>query len=114
MSPKGEVLVFGVSQQGKGEIHTCDVLGGAEETWLLEPAPSVTRGFGGGCFQWLPDGSGVVYAAKTGELWEAARGGTSACRIDTQSPVTASRFGVAVSASGEWIACVQNLCELVV
>jgi dipeptidyl aminopeptidase/acylaminoacyl peptidase len=114
VSPAGDVVVFGASQQGKGELRTIAVSGGSEEAWALEPAPSVTRGFGGGCFQWLPDGSGVVYAAKTGGLWEAARGATSACRIDTQAPVDASRFGVAVSPNGEWVACVQNLCELVV
>ena len=58
VSPAGDVLVFGASQQGKGELRTIAGVGGAEETWSLEPAPSVTRGFGGGCFQWRGVGEG--------------------------------------------------------
>ena len=33
------------------------------------PDPAPGRGMGGGCFSWLADSTGVVYAAVDGELW---------------------------------------------
>jgi dipeptidyl aminopeptidase/acylaminoacyl peptidase len=37
----------------------------------LHPAPAAGRGFGGGAFDWLPDGRGVVYVDAEGAVWRA-------------------------------------------
>ena len=67
LDPTGAFVAFGSSHDGKGELRLVD-MAGVESPWPLDPVHAVGRGMGGGCFRWLPDGSGIVYAAKTGGL----------------------------------------------
>ena len=47
-----------------------EVDGRAPERLLtFGPEPSPGRGFGGGCFSWLPSSAGIIHAARDGELW---------------------------------------------
>jgi dipeptidyl aminopeptidase/acylaminoacyl peptidase len=74
---------------------------------------------GAGCFRWLPDGSGIVYAAKDGGLWEAsppvAGRQVEACRIDTRHEGTFTALhGVALSADARFVAAVDSLTSIVV
>jgi dipeptidyl aminopeptidase/acylaminoacyl peptidase len=42
---------------------------GVERTVTADPAPRGAPAYGGGVFDWLPDGSGLVCAAGDGNLW---------------------------------------------
>ena len=89
-----------------------DLATGDEHDLVTDPQPAVGRGMGGGCFQWLPDGTGVVYAGKDGHLYEQPLAGLSR-RIDGQHD-HGPLHGVALSRDGRWIACVDSLQFLVV
>ena len=96
-----------------------DLATGTETVWQLDPAPALGRGFGGGCFRWLPDGSGVVYAARDGGIWEASLPGGESdhvpCRVDTQRPDGIGPLhGVALSHDARFVAAVDSLTSLVV
>ncbi|MGB0115046.1 MAG: prolyl oligopeptidase family serine peptidase [Ilumatobacteraceae bacterium] len=79
LAPGGDRVAFVQRWRGRASISTVDIDGGAEQLVTFGPDPAPGRGFGGGCFDWLPDGSGVVYAAVDGELWRMA--GTNLERI---------------------------------
>ena len=70
-----------------------------------DPAPVPSRSYGGGAFDWLPDGSGLVYAAADGGLWlTPVDGGIARCVIAPQpaGPVSSP----AVAPDGTTVACV--------
>ncbi len=68
LSPDGSRVAFVAASGGSTAIVVVDVAGGPEHTLTTTP-PSPGRGLGGGCYDWLPDGSGIVYAAADGDLW---------------------------------------------
>lgn len=80
--------------------------GGAERIVTVAPAPSRPRPFGGGCFDWLPDGSAVVYAA-VGDLWLQPISGGSPRRLTTQ-PLKQLATAPAVSPDGTEVAYVVD------
>jgi dipeptidyl aminopeptidase/acylaminoacyl peptidase len=69
LSPDGTIVAFVQRWSGSSAIVLVPVLGGAERLLTTSPEPAPGRGMGGGCFDWLADSSGVVYAAIDGELW---------------------------------------------
>jgi dipeptidyl aminopeptidase/acylaminoacyl peptidase len=75
ISPDGQTVAFVQRWRGAAAIMTVPVQGGAERVLSTGPDPAPGRGMGGGCFDWHPDGTGVVYAAKDGELWWQPIGG---------------------------------------
>ena len=109
-APDGSVAAF----VERGPSGTAIVLvpagGGAERrlTALVEPRPG--RGSGGGCYDWLPDGSGVVYVAIDGDLWRQDIAATPARRLTDLGPGPAITEP-AVSPSGTHIAFVVDLAE---
>ncbi|MGH9134889.1 MAG: S9 family peptidase [Ilumatobacteraceae bacterium] len=68
LSPDGSRVAFVASSSGSSAIAVVPVAGGPERMLTTLPHPAPGRGLGGGCFDWLPDGSGVVYAAVDGDL----------------------------------------------
>ena len=76
LAPGGDRLAFVVTAGGRSQLVVLDlasgpgpVTAGPEAVISSDPAPSAARPFSGGVFDWLPDGSGVVYAAAEGGLW---------------------------------------------
>lgn len=69
LAPDGGDVAFVMRWRGASAIVVVPVSGGPERLLTTAPSPSPGRGMGGGCFDWLPDSSGVVYAASDGELW---------------------------------------------
>ena len=59
----------------RSAVTIVDVAGGPERMLTASPDPRPGRSMGGGCFDWLADGSGVVYVGVDGELWLQRRGG---------------------------------------
>ena len=119
LDPTGVWLAFGSSHDGVGALRLVELSDGSEREWPLSPVPALARGMGGGCFRWLPDGSGIIYAAKDGGLWEAslpiADEFVEACRVDTRHEGTfTSLHGVAVSDDSRFVAAIDSLTSVVV
>jgi dipeptidyl aminopeptidase/acylaminoacyl peptidase len=70
LSPDGRRVAFAHRWGGSAAISAVPTSGGGPERLLtFGPDPAPGRGSGGGCYAWLPDSDGVVYAARDGELW---------------------------------------------
>lgn len=83
-SPDDTAVAFTMSWGGRAAIVLVPSTGGPER--LLTTAPEPRPGRNGGCFDWLPDGSGVVYAAKDGNLWLQPVPGGPPSRLTDQGP----------------------------
>ncbi len=68
LSPDGAFVAFVERWRGAASIVIVPTVGGPERLLTAGPDPSPGRGLGGGCFDWHPDGTGIVYCA-AGELW---------------------------------------------
>lgn len=68
-SPDGQRVAFVQRWGARAAVMVVAIDGGPERAFTTSPDPSPGRGMGGGCFDWLPDGSGIVYVASDGELW---------------------------------------------
>ncbi|HVM55721.1 MAG TPA: S9 family peptidase [Acidimicrobiales bacterium] len=77
LSPDGTRLAFLATQGGVARIVVVDLDGaGPEVVVTTDPPPIPTQAYGGGAFDWIADGSGLVYAAVDGGLWrQPASGG---------------------------------------
>jgi dipeptidyl aminopeptidase/acylaminoacyl peptidase len=69
LSPDGQWLAFVARWASAAAIVAVPTGGGPERIVTAGPEPSPGRGLGGGCFDWLPDGAALVYAARDGNLW---------------------------------------------
>ena len=69
LSPDGTRVAFGSTAMGRGSLIVVPVGGGAQVTVTSAPPPRPAAAYGGGAYDWLPDGSGLVYAAVDGGLW---------------------------------------------
>ena len=85
-SPDGTLVAFVVRWDASAAIVVVPASGGPERIVTVAPQPSPGRGFGGGCFDWRPDGSGLVYAARDGDLWLQPIPGGVARRISSVGP----------------------------
>lgn len=110
--PTGRRVAFGASAGGVASLRCVDLSSGEERELATDPQPAVGRGMGAGCYAWLPDGTGVVYAGKDGHIYEQLLSGL-ARRIDGQHD-HGPLHGVALSADARLIACVDSLQFLVV
>jgi dipeptidyl aminopeptidase/acylaminoacyl peptidase len=72
LSPEGTRVAFLANVMGRGQLVVTPVAGGPEVTVTSEPAPVPAASYGGGAFDWMPDGSALVYAATDGGLWTVA------------------------------------------
>lgn len=68
-SPDGTRVAFVQRWGSRAAVMVVPIEGGPERAWTTSPDPAPGRGLGGGCFDWLPDGSGIVYVGADGELW---------------------------------------------
>ena len=69
LSRDGTLVAFVTTVSGRGQLVVVPSTGGAELVVTSDPAPVPSRSYGGGAFDWLPDGTGLVYAAADGGLW---------------------------------------------
>jgi dipeptidyl aminopeptidase/acylaminoacyl peptidase len=81
LSPDGAVVAFVARWGSTAAVVAVPVDGGPERIVTTEPQPSPGRGLGGGCFAWRPDGSGLVYTARDGDLWLQPVPGGPATRV---------------------------------
>ena len=106
LSPSGDRLGFVATAGGRSQlvVLTLGEAPGAEVVVTSDPPPRGARAFSGGVFDWLPDGSGVVYAAADGGLWLQPITGAPPRRLVEQGPSAAP----AVSPDGSKVAYVVD------
>ena len=110
-SPDGTLVAF-VSRWG-GNVAICVVPidGGPERIVTTEPQPSAGRGLGGGCFDWMPDGSGIVYCGRDGNLWlQPIPGGAARPISDVDEGRTVAAPSIAPD--GSFVVAVVDQAEL--
>jgi Tol biopolymer transport system component len=100
LAPVGALVAFVVTVGGRGALVVLDLEGGHEQVVTTDPAPQGARAYGGGTFDWVPDGSGLVYAGADGGLWhqpvvggpprQLVAGATGPCAAPAVSPDGAS------------------------
>lgn len=86
LSPDGERLAFVATAGGRASLMVVGATGGPEITVTSEPAPPAAASYGGGVFDWLPDGRALVYVGSDGGLWLTAADGGPAHRIAEPHP----------------------------
>ena len=86
LAPDGSSIAFVATSAGSSAIVVVAADGGPERMLTTLPLPAAGRGLGGGCFDWLPDGSGIVYAAVGGELWLHSIAGGAVRRLTRHGP----------------------------
>lgn len=102
-----------VAGAGGAAIVVVPIDGGPERQLTSFPAPRPGRGTGGGGFDWLPDGSGVVYLGVDGGLWSQPFPGGDPRSI--AHPVAPEGLaGVAVSPDGTRVAVVADVERVLV
>lgn len=111
LSPDGDRLAFLSTVGGVAQLTVVDVAGGPELVITTTPPPLPSRAYGGGAFDWTPDGEALVYAATDGGLWRQPLVGGPPTRLVTGGgPVAAP----AVSPDGTRVAYVIDTREVCV
>jgi dipeptidyl aminopeptidase/acylaminoacyl peptidase len=105
LSPDAATVVFSCSWGAQSALVSLPTEGGPERILTTSPAPPRGRPLGGGTFDWLPDGSGVVYAGADGNLWRQPITGGAPTRLTDQSDESAASCP-AVSPDGVHVAFV--------
>ncbi|HMK12463.1 MAG TPA: S9 family peptidase [Acidimicrobiales bacterium] len=105
LSPDGSLVAFVTTVSGRGQLVVASSTSGPEIVITSQPAPRPSAAYGGGAFDWLPDGSGLVFAAADGALWLApVDGGPPRCVLDALPAGPAS--SPAVAPDGTKVACI--------
>ena len=89
LSPDGGRLAFLATAGGRAAVVVVDLAGGPELTVTSDPPPTPSRAYGGGAFDWTPDGAALVYAAVDGGLWLQAAAGGPPRRLVEHGPCAA-------------------------
>jgi dipeptidyl aminopeptidase/acylaminoacyl peptidase len=112
LSPDGTRIAFLSTVGGTARIVVVDLDGdGIEVVVTTAPPPVPSQAYGGGAFDWAPDGSSLVYAAVDGGLWRQAVAGGPPVRLVTGGgPVAAP----AVSPDGARVAYVIDARDVCV
>ncbi|HVC33337.1 MAG TPA: S9 family peptidase [Chloroflexota bacterium] len=77
-SPDGAWACYVQTRNGEGRILAVPTAGGPELQITSDPAAQASGSYGGGYFDWSPDGRALVYLARDSKLWIVpARGGRS-------------------------------------
>jgi len=81
VSPDGRWVAYLESYDGRGAIMVVPRAGGPARPLTTDPPASPAAAYGGGAFDWSPDGRWVVYSAADGKLWAVPVDGGRAWRL---------------------------------
>ncbi len=110
LSPDAATVAFLAVAAGGAAIVTTPAAGGPERVLTAEPAPARVHQWGGGAFEWYPDGRSLVYVARGGGLWRiGAHGGRPTPVVDAAPGAIASPVP---SPDGRQVAWVLDGCQL--
>ena len=111
LAPNGSSLAYVRSTTG-GSALMLSLLDGAPPRQLSSyPPPRGGRGLGGGCWNWLPDSSAVVYVAVDGNIWLQPVPGGPVRRVTGVGEGRGAQ-APAVSPSGDAIVYAVDQCEV--
>jgi dipeptidyl aminopeptidase/acylaminoacyl peptidase len=104
LSPDGSTLAVAVTAGGRGHLALVACAGGPELTLTADPPVAPAASYGGGVFDWLPSGEGLVYVAAGGGLYlQPVVGGPPRCLV-----ADGSIAGPAVSPDADKVAYVVD------
>ncbi|HEY4330965.1 MAG TPA: hypothetical protein VGM78_00280, partial [Ilumatobacteraceae bacterium] len=86
LSPDGTMLVYAVGVAGSAALSLSMLDGTALRQLTSYPQLRAGRGLGGGGWCWLPDSTGVVFAAADGNLWLQPVPGGQVRRLTDNGP----------------------------
>jgi dipeptidyl aminopeptidase/acylaminoacyl peptidase len=109
LSPDGRWVAFATSGRAGAHLAVVPLDGGPERQVTTQPTPRTGRGLGGGCFDWMPDSSSIVYAAADGELWIQPLTAADPVRLTGHSRSVSSPT---VAPDGTWVAYVVDEAEV--
>jgi dipeptidyl aminopeptidase/acylaminoacyl peptidase len=89
LDAEGRRVAFLSTAGGRAHLAVVDAVGGPEAIVTTEPSPLPSRAYGGGAFDWAPDGRHLAYAAGDGGLWWQPSVGGPARRLPGGGPVSA-------------------------
>ena len=98
LAPDGRRLAFVDSTGGRARLVVVDLDGGPERTVTTDPPPAAAHPYGGGVFDWTPDGEAFVYAG--GEANPATGGLTEISRNGAQGDLFRHPYDIAVAGDG--------------
>jgi dipeptidyl aminopeptidase/acylaminoacyl peptidase len=110
LGPDGSRVAFLSNQGVRGQIVVMPAAGGAELVVTADPPVAPAAAYGGGAFDWTPDGTAVVYASTDGGLYIIAAQGGPPRRLVEHGPVAAP----AVSPDGTRVAFVVDAHDVAV
>src|SRR5581483_1148916 len=107
LSPDGTRVAFVANVLGRAQLIVVPATGGAELTVTSDPPPRPVAAYGGGAFDWTPDGEHLVYAATDGGLWIVPSTGGAPRPVVSKQP-DGGVAAPAVSPDGARVAFVVN------
>lgn len=111
LSPDAAHVAFLSTVGGVARVVVVDLDERIERVITTAPPPVPSQAYGGGAFDWLPDGSGIVYSAVDGCLWrQPVVGGPPVRLTRAPGPVAAP----AVSPDGTRVAYVIDTATVAV
>ncbi len=81
VSPDGRWVAYLESYDGRGALMLVPRPGGPARVLTTDPPAALVAAYGGGAFDWSPDGRWVVYSAADGKLWAVPVAGGRAWRL---------------------------------
>jgi dipeptidyl aminopeptidase/acylaminoacyl peptidase len=107
LSPDGERIAFVTNAAARGQVVVVPAKGGPEVVVTSDPPPRPVASYGGGAFDWTPDGEALVYAAVDGGLWVTSVDGGLARQIATKQ-ASGGCAAPSISPDGTRVAFVVN------
>lgn len=89
LAPDGSRIAFLANQAARGQLVVMPATGGAEVVVTADPPVTPAAAYGGGAFDWTPDGNGFVYASTDGGLYLVDAQGGPPRRLVEHGPVAA-------------------------
>jgi len=107
LAPDGHAVAYVAAVAGRSQLVVAPLDGAAARTITTDPAPAAAPAYGGGAFDWTPDGESLVYAARDGDLWFLGAHGGPPRRLTAHGP-SARAAAPAVSPDGGRVAYVVD------
>ncbi len=108
LSHDGQLVAFVATVAGRGLLIVVPAAGGPERILTSDPPVRAAPAYGGGAFDWLPDGSGLVVVLRDGGLWRVPLSGGRAEVVVAAAAVTGPIGAPAVAPDGTRVAFVVD------
>lgn len=113
LSPTGDRLAWVAAVGARAELVVLSFDSGVARTVTSDVVPASAPSYGGGAYDWVPDGTALVVAGRDGELWEQPAAGGPARRLTEHGPARRAA-APAVAPSGGAVAYVVDQRDVAV